>query len=208
MKKTNENASMGAVGAGNIGVSSTGSANAIAISRVKEIDGDEDTEAEDMKLNDEDIVEGMHVEFERNDVPYAGRVVEVFERYVVISTAGRRMQVERSLIETALSGLNGAPEPVGPGPTKYGVRTAKHDHAQSSPTTPDKTMQKFVGGETLGSVGTFETLGQGELPGMQTPKSNFETDDNEQHELDQWSDDPEQDHLEVRRWRDARIGGR
>lgn len=209
MRKTNENASMGAVSAGNIGTS-TGSPNAFMVSRVKEEDGDE--EAEDMKLNDEDINEGVHVEFVRNGVPYAGRIMEVFDRYVLISTGGRRMQVERNLIENALAAKNGAPEPVGPGPTRYGVKTAKQDHAQSSPTTPNRTMQKFVGGETLGSVGTFETLGQndgqGELPGMQTPKQgNFETtevtgpahwasalingdrsglDANEIDELDQW----------------------
>lgn len=132
--KANENAMGVAVSAGNIGSASAGSL--FTVKRTTEDEGDEEQD---------DLVEGRIVEFFRNGVPYRGRIMEVHAKQIVVSTAGRRMVVEKSVFETALPNLNGAPEPESRGPTKYGVKTPKQDHAQSSPTTPNKTMQKFVG---------------------------------------------------------------
>ncbi len=140
MKKTNEDAMAGGVSAGNMG---TGSPNALfTTDRVKEEEGDPADE-EDKDLEE---CKGKIVEFERNGVPYRGRLMEVDGKYAVINTAGRMLTVEADLV-------------------RYGIRTAKQTHGMSSPTTPNRTMQKFIGAsEAVGD-------GQGELPGMQTPQN-------------------------------------
>lgn len=138
--KTNETCSAGAVGAGAIG----GSPGMLF--------GTKRTTEEDQLDPEEQTI----VEFVRNGVPYRGRIISRGANTVLINVGGRHLVVEASIIDKIddrpakkvtgpLSGEAGDSEPESSGPTRYGQKTPKQDHAMSSPTAPNATMKKFIG---------------------------------------------------------------